>query len=423
MKKPKTLAAQGRHAPEFKHGDPLYKVLEDGESCDGGSLSWSLPDGGKPGEWHTVEGDVELCRNGLHLTFDPLQHWRHGRDVYLAEGKGMTREAHGLKVACKSARLLRRLTPAEMVELGLIKPWRDKRPLPKLTAAPKVPKVVEEAKPSAAYCFVRYVWDNNCKAVEFSWRTLNESLRRALTLAIEAGLLFSPRDFEAIYGTMRGSYWFGEGGEYLYKAAVEAGNIAACRSFEAWRCRPALTIDGKRIAIGSSFLWEGQSVHVTSFTPTAVIACSYKRAEEERYAPAKVDRRHAIPFADFITAERARLASLEILKTAETVAEMLKDARRPVDVAVVAMWTDEERDEAGGWAALAVHDIDKTRVYSAPAPAHVTVGYQLPVPDRDLAMRCVVLWQSANYAGVPSDFMEQAKEAGKKPAKKGKVAK
>ena len=55
-----------------------FKVLVEGESCHGGSLVWSLPvtkdDGSiEPGEWHSVDGKIQVCVRGLHLTHKPVK--------------------------------------------------------------------------------------------------------------------------------------------------------------------------------------------------------------------------------------------------------------------------------------------------------------------------------------------------------------
>lgn len=85
----------------------LYKVLVNGRSCHGGDLAWSLPDGDTPGEWHRVEGDLEMCRRGLHLTDAPYANWyKWGAAVYEAEAEGVV-EWDGDKCVCRAARLLR----------------------------------------------------------------------------------------------------------------------------------------------------------------------------------------------------------------------------------------------------------------------------------------------------------------------------
>ena len=83
----------------------LYKILTDGKSCAGGTLTWPLPRGGHPGAWVETQGNVVLCRNGIHvvgaahvLDWDGNQVW----EVEVA-GDGVT---DGKKWAYPRARLL-----------------------------------------------------------------------------------------------------------------------------------------------------------------------------------------------------------------------------------------------------------------------------------------------------------------------------
>ncbi len=85
-----------------------FKVLENGRSCHGGSLEWSLPNG-KPGEWHEVKGPVISCSNGLHLTTKPILWWRSGSTLYEAEYEGDTSVMED-KIAVRRCRLLREVS-------------------------------------------------------------------------------------------------------------------------------------------------------------------------------------------------------------------------------------------------------------------------------------------------------------------------
>lgn len=68
--------------------EKYYKVLVDGKSCHGGTLTWSLPVDGNPGEWHNVDGKITLCENGLHVTTNPTHWWKDGCTVYEVEIDG-----------------------------------------------------------------------------------------------------------------------------------------------------------------------------------------------------------------------------------------------------------------------------------------------------------------------------------------------
>jgi hypothetical protein len=86
-----------------------FKVLVDGASCHGGSLTWSLPTNDAPGEWHDVTGTIEACSNGLHLTTTPVNWWKEDARVFEAEYDGDT-DTEGDKIAVRRARLLREVS-------------------------------------------------------------------------------------------------------------------------------------------------------------------------------------------------------------------------------------------------------------------------------------------------------------------------
>jgi phage gp45-like len=90
----------------------LFKVLRDGRSCHGGSLTWPLPsqneDGSwTPGEWVEVSGPLSMCSNGLHLTTNPREWYVEAAQVYAAEYDGeIVRDDGSDKVCVRRARLL-----------------------------------------------------------------------------------------------------------------------------------------------------------------------------------------------------------------------------------------------------------------------------------------------------------------------------
>lgn len=121
------------------HGKPLYKVVVDGRSVNGGRFDYTpyLPtekgDGTwTPGAWTPEIAIPEACVCGYHLTTDPFGAWRAlGMTVYAAEGHGAYAAADGgtittvtdNKLAFASIRLLApvdmRLTEAKMVIAGV----------------------------------------------------------------------------------------------------------------------------------------------------------------------------------------------------------------------------------------------------------------------------------------------------------------
>jgi hypothetical protein len=100
---------------------PIYKVLVDGRSCHGGSLAWSLPRDGQPGDWHEVANPT-LCERGLHLTDDPARWWRPGCRVYLVEAEGVIGscdDARDRKIVARRVRLVREATETELAALRI----------------------------------------------------------------------------------------------------------------------------------------------------------------------------------------------------------------------------------------------------------------------------------------------------------------
>ena len=98
---------------------PLYKVLVAGKSCHGGNMEWSLPTKTKagktkPGKWHEVEGDIEICATGLHFTTDWQKWLKPNCTVYNAEATGIA--AHDDDDAKCVARRGRLLSEVEMPE-------------------------------------------------------------------------------------------------------------------------------------------------------------------------------------------------------------------------------------------------------------------------------------------------------------------
>jgi len=93
----------------------FYKVLVDRKSCHGGTLEWT------PGAWHEVEGDLKLCRHGLHVTTKPA-HWFVPKcEVWPVEAVGVEGEPDETgKVVARKVRLGDRpLTAAELVALQI----------------------------------------------------------------------------------------------------------------------------------------------------------------------------------------------------------------------------------------------------------------------------------------------------------------
>ena len=63
----------------------LFKTIRDGQSCNGGNHTWSLPKDGELGEWTDVYGALKRCHNGFHLTTSPKSRWHGANEVYEVE--------------------------------------------------------------------------------------------------------------------------------------------------------------------------------------------------------------------------------------------------------------------------------------------------------------------------------------------------
>lgn len=128
----------------------LYKIVgPNGECLNGGSGDWPLPIDGKPGEWRTVDGPLEACRNGLHLATDAqVPHWYNayqGGIVYRVETDGPLLD-NGDKWVAGKVRLLPRRDSraADMVKAAALLERRKRAALRKLNEV-KATAVVPDA--------------------------------------------------------------------------------------------------------------------------------------------------------------------------------------------------------------------------------------------------------------------------------------
>jgi hypothetical protein len=90
----------------------LYKILENGNSCHGGSAEWDLPkkDGCKwiPGAWVEATGPLVMCKNGIHLTGAPYRWYAWNCTCYEAEAEGVELEdKENTKCVARRARLIK----------------------------------------------------------------------------------------------------------------------------------------------------------------------------------------------------------------------------------------------------------------------------------------------------------------------------
>ena len=164
-------------------------------------------------------------------------------------------------------------------------------------------------KDSPAYQMLRVVHDylrsyRDCTA---QWE---RAMWETLKIALAHNIRFDPDDFHKIEQLDLSRYrtagvlpgWVVGGPENVYALACAKSvksdwvNTSACRAVEKYMGRKAYIVDGKRLAIGSEFKWEGVPVKVTSFPgPDELIACAYDPDADYR----KVKQRFRIPRRSF----------------------------------------------------------------------------------------------------------------------------
>lgn len=274
-----------------------YKVLVEGRAPNTRTL-WPLPFRSAPGEWMEVEGELVRCRNGLHLTNDPVgykdDYSTNKYQCYLAETEGETIGPIGHELVARKVRLVKRV------------PWSDFKwvdPDPDVDPEPVKPVVA-----SPAMELLAHVWKHEGHGAGQSWARLNDAMGRALKLAIVSGLRFDVGDFAAFAKDFNSSRWIGDA-EWCYSRACGAdhsdhgGNPSAVQSFEAWCKRKPYLVrfspndkTPNRLHVGARFRWwdkgELRDVHVTSFNDATqtCVAVEYDHSSSR----SKVTRRHMI---------------------------------------------------------------------------------------------------------------------------------
>jgi hypothetical protein len=154
---------------------------------------------------------------------------------------------------------------------------------------------------------LRCVW-SGCR--NGGWLGLNQSLHKALMLAVRAGFRFERDDFAAIERKFDFHRWGGAGAgphgfaESFYSAACAEngeGNRSAAIAFEIWKKRPAFRYRGRRLAEGSVLSWRhgnevfGLTVSSFSGDGSYLNAVWHREASREmRPAGKEPDRRFRI---------------------------------------------------------------------------------------------------------------------------------
>ena len=82
------------------------KILDqEMNSCNGGNLHYEL------NKLYTIKGQIKICQNGIHLTYRPNK-WE-GTRIFIAETRTKIEEEDD-KFVCRSAKLLKELTPEQL---------------------------------------------------------------------------------------------------------------------------------------------------------------------------------------------------------------------------------------------------------------------------------------------------------------------
>ena len=90
----------------------LYKILgPDGQAIHGGTGTWKLPTGKRPGVWMPKILTPVCCSEGYHLVelYSVAEWLQADCTIYLAEGKGSSHTDGSRKTAFQQARLIRRI--------------------------------------------------------------------------------------------------------------------------------------------------------------------------------------------------------------------------------------------------------------------------------------------------------------------------
>ncbi len=208
--------------------------------------------------------------------------------------------------------------------------------------------------PSPAVQLVQLVAANE----GFGWGRSNDrsdrAVREALDLAIRFGLRFDLGDFQVL--TKR-PFCVGYGEEFYSAACRTEGkggfqsygcNRSACQAFEHYKGRKPFIFEGQRLAVGSSFTWDGADVECTSFAQdgTYLRACSYHPREDGKpCASRKVAKCHRIGPADLQAERRRRRLFCELVEGQRALRETDPARARRFTAWLTERFGIRERDE------------------------------------------------------------------------------
>jgi hypothetical protein len=122
---------------------------------------------------------------------------------------------------------------------------------------------------SKALELIKFIWNNEKTD---SYVRINSLMQDALKLAINAQFKFEKNDFDNIFKSFSGEYWFGANtngkgmGENFYNLACKTGNISAAQSYEAfYDFKAFITQKGNRLHEYSELNHKNKRYFVTGF--------------------------------------------------------------------------------------------------------------------------------------------------------------
>lgn len=357
----------------------LYKLTVDGRSPHTG-YEWDLPERGQPGAWHEVKAPVVPHKNGFHLTSDPNRHWSGGREVWRVEVEDARRLEHSEdEWVARRVRLVERLGPAELdrLKVGVRTTFRS---------GPRGGLAVRRVDPEGASPVVRLVsivHEHGQGATRAGGdRALDGCIWKAWDLALDSGMEFGLGDF-AVLERMVG----GLGSEHVYARVCRSGNGSAVRAWERWTGRAPWMWQGGRLHVGAELPWAGRSCTVTSIHDGEgrLVACSYRERGRDEHGHergrAKVERRFSVTREQLAAADRALKRGLAWKEATDALVRAVWDispvrwgrdeTRYTALLALVAVWTPEQREAAAAWAHAREHDRGKARIRVPAVPPHV----------------------------------------------------
>ncbi len=366
--------------------EKLYAILEDAIDQHT-KFTWPVPKKGQPGDWAEWKRDgvcaeILTSSDGLRITPDPSYRYNKACEVWEVEVEGTVWKMDSdTELRASKARLLRRLSEAEMDKLGIgvdrnyrrRSSWNYSRYDSIRKRDPK------GASPGERFVRLMAEYGDVSTARDVS-EDERRFVREALALAIRGGLEFKGTNVFNDVGNPDG----------YYGTAIEAGNISACEAIEAALGRRPWVWCEKRLGDAKVFQWAGYTVRITSFMDEKdqIVACAYQdrvkvryegTAYAEEYITNLVAKRFVIDHAEFDNVAKLFKLRTSKAESFKKKAEWLcKEDRASSYLAerlatCMWFWTKEQHIELNKWIELRkdANRHSKKRVANEPIPEFV----------------------------------------------------